>query len=72
MVGWYDRSYAFKVRTHGPGVYRACTAFVGDDKEGRAYLTIRVEEHPHTKMRCVIRKHRGKPCSRGIAPKDRE
>lgn len=67
-----DRSYAFKVRTYGPGVYRACTAFVGDDKEGRAYLTIRVEEHPHTKMRCVIRKHRGKPCSRGIAPKDRE
>lgn len=68
-----DRAYAFKMRTSGPGTYKAITTFSGDEREGKADdLTIRIEDYPKTPMRCVLCKHWRRPCYRhGIQPKPR-
>jgi hypothetical protein len=47
----------YKLKTRDVGVYRATAFFVGEEVEGRADLTIVVEDPPRTEMRCI--KHYG-------------
>lgn len=43
----------FKLRTKKAGVYRVMLGFLTDEIDGSAYLQIRVEDKPSTRMRCV-------------------
>lgn len=47
----------FKLKTEKAGVFPAKLYFLTDEIEGRAELTIRVEERPKTAVRCELKDH---------------
>ena len=56
-------SMGFKIKTRGSGRYEFRIFFVGEEVGCiKNKLFIRVEEHPATRMRCVLKEHRWTGC----------
>ena len=49
----------FKIKTRGPGRYKTKLYFLTTEVEGNSTLSIRVEDRPHTRMRCRTKGHHG-------------
>ncbi len=61
---------AFKLKIGSPGTYIPRIFFFGDEVEGEiADLLIVVEDSPKTLMRCVLREHRRRKCTKSIQPR---
>lgn len=52
-----DAIVGFKIQTRDPGIYKAQLSFKAEEVEGKAELTVRIEDQPQTPMRCVCHGH---------------